>query len=578
MFISLGLCFAIIFYSNAQTLHYVVANNNIISQQQQQYLAVQNDLQSNINYNNYINRTNNNNNNNELNDKLYSNNNDRNFNNNDRNDGLLIQTQEKIRQRIPEKQFNEPIDKNSFTTSIPQGSPVFADSLGTQQNIPVNDRSPESVQQQQEQQKPFSNNNKPDLQKPIIQDDFSDILNSYQKPIIPEFIPDFVTNSEYIGDSFDWALLKRILAKDSSKNIIISPFSIKLVLSLLLEAAGNNTDTQKELLNVLGLNDKYIDDVIKNQNLSKYWNRTIEALLKKDASYDLLFGSQIFADNVVDPTYKYRSILERFYHTGIEILPFKNSSASADTINLWSANATNGHIKKIVTEEQLKSAVMLILNAIYFKGKWKYSFDKDESFVDKFYYEATKSNNVEYITKRDYYNFMDSSNLDAKIIQIPYEGDRFQLTILLPRSKDGINELIHNINPTIYKNLEWSADDETEVKLTIPKLNFAYETSLKDILMSMGVQEIFSDQASLALIDRGERVKGVLKVSDIYQKSGLQLDETGTIAYAETVAAIENKFGGGIEDFNANRPFLFFIQDIKEKKILFAGKIVNPLQ
>jgi len=219
---------------------------------------------------------------------------------------------------------------------------------------------------------------------------------------------------------------------------------------------------------------------------------------------------------------------------------------------------------------------MLLLNAIYFKGKWKNAFDPNESYFADFYAAAENRVNVKYVTKRYFYNFMDSHSLNAKILQIPYEGNRFHLTLLLPKAKEGLQELIINLSPEMYKKLEWAADEETEVKLTMPKLSFEFETSLKDVLQNLGVKQIFSDDAKLTGF--GQVADSRLKVSDIYQKSGLQIDESGSTAYSETVSVIENKFGGEIEDFNANRPFIFFIQDKKEKKILFAGKIVNPLQ
>lgn len=39
-----------------------------------------------------------------------------------------------------------------------------------------------------------------------------------------------------------------------------------------------------------------------------------------------------------------------------------------------------------------------------------------------------------------------------------------------------------------------------------------------------------------------------------------------------------NKFGGdGVQIFNANRPFIFFIEDETLGTMLFAGKIENPV-
>lgn len=41
-------------------------------------------------------------------------------------------------------------------------------------------------------------------------------------------------------------------------------------------------------------------------------------------------------------------------------------------------------------------------------------------------------------------------------------------------------------------------------------------------------------------------------------------------------AQIVNKFGGGPEAFQANKPFIFYIQDEAKGTLLFSGKITDP--
>lgn len=58
-------------------------------------------------------------------------------------------------------------------------------------------------------------------------------------------------------DNFDWDLLKTVIKSDPTSNIIISPFSAKVILMLIAEMSGINSDTRKELVSVL----KDINDV-----------------------------------------------------------------------------------------------------------------------------------------------------------------------------------------------------------------------------------------------------------------------------------------------------------------------------
>lgn len=102
---------------------------------------------------------------------------------------------------------------------------------------------------------------------------------------------------------------------------------------------------------------------------------------------------------------------------------------------------------------------------------------------------------------------------------------------------------------------------------------------IKLIFSQLGIRTIFTDEASLPLLDRGVGLQHQLRVSNIVQKAGIIIDEQGSTAYAATEAGIVNKFGGDTTvEFNANRPFLFYIQDETTGTLMFAGKITDPTQ
>lgn len=95
----------------------------------------------------------------------------------------------------------------------------------------------------------------------------------------------------------------------------------------------------------------------------------------------------------------------------------------------------------------------------------------------------------------------------------------------------------------------------------------------------MGINSIFSSNASLAGLARGSQVSGnQLIVSAVQHKAGIEINEEGTIAYAATEAQLVNKIDDGIKVFTANRPFFFYIEQETTGNIVFAGKIVDPTQ
>lgn len=86
---------------------------------------------------------------------------------------------------------------------------------------------------------------------------------------------------------------------------------------------------------------------------------------------------------------------------------------------------------------------------------------------------------------------------------------------------------------------------------------------------------MFTQQASFPQLVRGTAVQDRLQVSHVLQKTGIEINEKGSTAYAATVASLVNKFGGEIE-FNADRPFLFMIEDETTGTLLFTGKVTKP--
>lgn len=91
----------------------------------------------------------------------------------------------------------------------------------------------------------------------------------------------------------------------------------------------------------------------------------------------------------------------------------------------------------------------------------------------------------------------------------------------------------------------------------------------------LGIRQIFTLQASFPQLARGSAVQDRLQVSNVLQKTGIEINEKGSTAYAATIASLVNKFGGNVE-FKADRPFLFLIEDETTGTLIFSGKVTHP--
>lgn len=184
-------------------------------------------------------------------------------------------------------------------------------------------------------------------------------------------------------------------------------------------------------------------------------------------------GSRIFASNGVNAVQSFKSTIEHFYKAEFETLNFNDAVNSANYINQWINKTTNGKIESLVEEEALRSASMILINAIYFCGLWRTPFEKT---VEKdFFVQPHTQVRKEFaeVTGDFYYYY--SKNMGAKILRLPYEGNRFSMFLILPFEVDGLEKLINNFNSRLLTE-EVDRMQEISVTVTLPK--FRFDTSI----------------------------------------------------------------------------------------------------
>ncbi|XP_058460224.1 serine protease inhibitor 2 [Malaya genurostris] len=370
---------------------------------------------------------------------------------------------------------------------------------------------------------------------------------------------------------FDWTLTKRIFETQKS-NAVISPFSVKILLTLLYEATGDAADlsitqTKKELRTVLDPS----EDLNATRNM---YRSLLDSALAESTDFDLKIATKFFVDEFIDVISKYQIISDHYYNATVDKVPFSKPKKAADIINNWVSRNTNGRINELVSADGVEGAVITLVNAIYFKGMWTYPFP--ENGPRRAFYTARKQLEADYMEQNGQFYYDDSSILNAQLLRLPYRGGKFAMYFILPRTNGSINDVLSRItSPSLHQALWYM--DETDVNVTIPKFRFDFSEELNQPLMDIGIREVFSQNASLPLLARGKGTRDQVRVSRVFQKAGIAVNEQGSEAYAATEIQLVNKFGGdGTQVFNANRPFLFFIEDENSGTLLFAGKVEVP--
>ncbi|XP_012528497.1 uncharacterized protein LOC105832254 [Monomorium pharaonis] len=376
---------------------------------------------------------------------------------------------------------------------------------------------------------------------------------------------DFVPYQGELFTVFDWMLFRN-LGKANGGNVLLSPISIKLALVLLYEGAQDQT--AHELAGVMHLPVSMLATREKFTNI-------LRSLQTPSPTYTLNLGSRIYIDNNVLTRQRYAATVKSFYNTDVINANLSDTHAIATKVNSWVNNITNGHIEKMIDDEKgLKDSVMLVVNGLFFKGAWRRKyFSPENTRVSKFHINVNDSVDVPYMHTLGRFYYTESSRLDAKILRIPYDGSKFAMYIVLPHTLTGVDHIVNEINPFTLARDVW-AMQELPLNVWIPKFKFEFTSHLENTLRELGIRDIFDDTALLTNIVKARRASRHLQVSDVVHKTGIEVNENGTTAYAATEIQIGNK----IEEstFHANHPFVFYIEDETTGTILYIGKVQNP--
>ena len=357
--------------------------------------------------------------------------------------------------------------------------------------------------------------------------------------------------------TFQSDIFRQLNQNKKGQNLIISPLSIYQVLSLL--ANGANGETQSEMLKTLGSNN--IDEL----------NEINYKILKKAEGF-----STIDIANAVMT--KFRP-MEDFCSIADKYLAPIQPLVSVDQVNNWCSEKTHGKINKII-EELSPETVMLLLNAVYFKGKWIKYFEKELNLKLPFFNFKKNENKklIETMIQTDYFNYKENS--DMQIIELPFLEDFMSAIIILPSVTQDINKFIDTL---FQKKSDFDKIinklDYAKVHLELPKFEIEFSEILNDVIKELGMKKLFDYmQADLSGLDKNKNIH----VSKIIHKTYLKVNEVGTEAAAVTAVVIDGMAlfdeREKIYKMKINRPFIFLIKNNRFPlgyDLVFMAKIEN---
>ncbi|XP_049798938.1 ovalbumin-related protein X-like isoform X2 [Schistocerca nitens] len=254
-----------------------------------------------------------------------------------------------------------------------------------------------------------------------------------------------------------------------------------------------------------------------------------------------------------------------------ELVDFENEPDKARTIaNEWVQKKTDNKIKNFIADGALDPMTRLVLiNAVYFKGKWEHPFSKHSTFPMPFYTSSSQSKEVPMMQQEREFMYANLPELEAQILELPYQGNQLSMLVILPNQIDGINELENKIMKV---NLHRISDklNPMKVNVLLPKFNIEKEMHLDEILKQLGMKEIFDEKlANLS----GIIGSSLLCVSQIFHKAFIEVSEEGTEAAAASgVMCRQKRSLQEVISFTADHPYLFFVLHKDSNTVLFCGR------
>ena len=363
------------------------------------------------------------------------------------------------------------------------------------------------------------------------------------------------------SNGFGLHLLSTINAGEAGNNVFIAPLSVSMALGMTLNGArGSTAEALAATLGYAGMS---------TGEINRTYSSLISYLHDLDPTVSFAIANSIWHRQNLDVLPDFVAANQRYFGATVRGLDFSQPTA-AHIINQWVDQSTRGRIPTIVEDPIPSDIVMYIINAIYFKGTWRYRFDADLTADAPFHLPDGTTQSARLMQVEATLRYARTASYQA--VELPYGDAGFCMIVVLPAEGQTIESFVSALTVNAWNDIRQDLHDENGVVM-LPKFSFDWHASLKPSLSAMGMGIAFGEGADF----RGIRSAGDLKITDVVHSSFVRVDEEGTEAAAVTAVIIGVT---SVPDpgfvMRVDRPFFFAIADRSSGALVFAGKIVHP--
>jgi len=358
-------------------------------------------------------------------------------------------------------------------------------------------------------------------------------------------------------NKFGFKLFNEIVNYDKDKNVFISPLSVGLALGMTYN--GARSETQEAMQTTLELHDMNLLEV------NEAYKSLIELFINLDPEVQFQIANSIWYLEGFTVEQEFIDLNKNYFNAEVTSMDF-SAPGAVDIINSWVNEKTMGKIEEIIDRID-PSAVMFLINALYFKATWTYEFDPENTKDEVFKLEDGTQKPCKLMVLDGNFNCYQDENLLA--MELPYGVGDYSMTIILPQHGIAIDDVIGSFNQENWDH--WNSQfTEKAAQVHLPKFKLEYELELKEVLTALGMGVAFHGGADFT----GINSDAALYISRVLHKTFIDVNEEGTEAAAVTVVEMRD-----FSSYNmrVDRPFAFIISEKNSGTILFMGKVMDPI-
>ena len=398
------------------------------------------------------------------------------------------------------------------------------------------------------------------------------LLTACESPVGPGNLPPLLTQLPRplstaetrvidASNAFAFDLLREVTRKlPGDSNAFLSPLSAGMALGMALNGANGETyDSMQATLRLTGLSEAEINQGYKD---------LIALLLDLDGSTEMRIANSMWADQRFTIEQAFIDAGTTFFDAEVSTLDFQ-SPAAITTINDWVSQKTNGRIPRLL-DEISPEEILFLINAIYFKGRWREAFDRSDTYGGPFYTAAGTTRTAQLMSQTDSLRYHETVEYQA--VDLLYGNGAFAMTVLLPQPGHTPAELLAGMSPQSWSDLAGSFQDQ-KINLSLPRFRLEYSRKLEEDLTALGMGIAF-DGARADFYRIADVRPDRLFITRVDQKTFVDVNEEGTEAAAATSVGI------GIisapPSMVVDRPFVFAIRERLSGTVVFMG-VINTL-